>query len=786
MMASKGDEDMDSLFEGMVLFNASQIQENPPPDNRQDDLTGDCLQYRQNDFSASSTIVSSSSQPLDENLFSDLTLVTPLHNSEVAEAEILLQSQSRQPSAGENASIVAAAAAAATATTTRQSSRRKKRAGLRIGYGRDNLLSNDLPHPPSPQPQHPLSISSCLSSETLDVFQHDKASSVGDTFPLHPSKIITDAVVTASAGESSSLSDDSKSEIKDSWNRKDEENFQEGNFYDDSFSEAEFLQIKDRIYEKLNRARQLVASLSAVRKDSIRNRRKAVNNANLASLKHMELEKQLEEACEAEDFERAERVSQDLSDAEKEKQGFMNSLREADALIDSVDFKMQQALDSQMAAEEECAILLEQFAKKAANDADFTLKKAASMYSIEMDKWLSSSESLEVKKMELEIESQFLSGARLELNNNIEHLIQDDKREKEILCKRKDILLDELEQLLALVKQKEMEIADNDSNINAVEKNISNVVSGFQEIQSSIDVKYDNLHSVLAQVNIEMETLFLRKKKIDDFLNQEEEKGAKLMELARSSEKEAKGFHEVVDLRKSLMSSTLKSREEKVSLANNEEKLSGDVKLFRQKVFAARASLQELSSRKSSIQQDIASFKQRIIFIDKRVPELEAEKKVATAARNFKEAARIAAEAKSLCVEKEGMQTNLGTTTSNLEKLEKEIKDTLKQLQETEEMILLKEKELAMARFQKLLLTARTARAEKTAALEMGDVEEADLLLAEAEAADSEAEKLQSAYDFKAEDFTSLPNYVISIDLVSYLGRKQLSELAVTLHQSSG
>ena len=71
------------------------------------------------------------------------------------------------------------------------------------------------------------------------------------------------------------------------------------------------------------------------------------------------------------------------------------------------------------------------------------------MYSKEMDQWLSSSEALEVKKMELEIESQFMNEARLELNNTIEHSIQNDKREKEILCKRKDVLMGELEHSLS-------------------------------------------------------------------------------------------------------------------------------------------------------------------------------------------------------------------------------------------------------------------------------------------------------------------------------------------------
>ncbi|KAI4297099.1 hypothetical protein L6164_037005 [Bauhinia variegata] len=124
----------------------------------------------------------------------------------------------------------------------------------------------------------------------------------------------------------------------------------------------------------------------------------------------------------------------------------------------------------------------------------------------------------------------------------------------------------------------------------------------------------------------------------------------------------------------------------------------------------------------------------------------------------------------------------MDTAIKNLEKLEEEIKDTLYKLQETEEMILLKEKELAMARFERLLLTAGTARAERTSAQEMGDVEEANLLLSEAEAAELEAEKLKSTYHFKGEDFTNSRKHFISMDLVSKLAQKQLEELAASLH----
>lgn len=191
---------------------------------------------------------------------------------------------------------------------------------------------------------------------------------------------------------------------------------------------------------------------------------------------------------------------------------------------------------------------------------------------------------------------------------------------------------------------------------------------------------------------------------------------------------------------------------------------------------------QELSSTKSSIQQEIASSKQRIFFIDKIVPELEAEKKVAAAARNFKEAARVAAEAKKLSVEKEGEEVKMDGAMLELGKLEEEIKDTVNWLVEADELILFKEKEVAMARFQRLLLVAGAAKAERLAAVELGDLEEANLLLAEAEAAEVEAKNLEQSYNFKEEEFENLPKHFMSMELVSNLGGKQLAELAASVH----
>lgn len=853
-------DEMDSLFEGMVLFNPPsqmadddhvhvhnhqhqqlQLQEQEQEQQEQE-------QEQEQPSPSDNTLAgssSSTSQPLDESLFSDVTLITPLQNQLISPQ---IQAQPYHPAL---ATTTTTTTTTTTPTTTRSnrevvpssssvisrqfSTRKKKRGGLRIGYGRDAPIPDDRPSPPPPS-QHahvryseselppPPSLSFTAKSESesdgsasapqRQHQQQEEASRcpISDSQPgtATPNTTVendfsdtTCKQVDSSHSTAASDDDDDDDDANlvsdahpppapthtprvlsmdhDQARDDDQVNTTSSSSNSSNASiESRSEQIRAQISQKLSHVRDLVASVSAARKDSTRRRRKAAETVNLASTRYRQLEKELEEACEAEDFETADCLSESLASAEKDKERLAIDLRLAEADCDAVDSKMQEVLEQQIAAEEECASLLKNFAIDAANDSDLVLKNAEVASEKELDGWLSLTEDLELKKMELEIESHLIISARLVLSDSIEHSVEDDRRERELLCKRKEMLRDELEKLLVLVKEKEVEITETDHNIKTVEKRIADVVSSFQEVQSSVDTKHDNLQSGLSQMELHNEALTRKKKEIDDFLSQEKDRGTKLQELAQISADEANMYQEVVELRKSLVLFILKSREEKVRLATTEEKLSQDVHILRQEISAARASLQELSSTKSGFQQEIESLNQRLVFIDKRVPELEAEKKVAATARNFKEAARIATESKALNVEKEGLKIKMAGVVLELGKLEGEICDTVNRLQETEGQISTKEKEVAMARFQRLLLIAGAAKAERSAALELGDLEEADILLAEAEAAESEARKIQPVYNFKEVEFANIPKQYISMELVSNLGGKQLAELAAS------
>ncbi|KAI3418075.1 uncharacterized protein J3R85_013929 [Psidium guajava] len=811
------EDDMDSLFEGMVLFTPAQLPDQSERDGANQRQLHDPIQHPppppQPPVDAAAA-----SEPLDENLFSDLTLVGPLPNlPENGHSPPRLNPSPSFETETKAASGHSTAREIAPSVITRQISRKKKRAaGLRIGYGRDAPIATSADRA-SPVPMSPSSDGNSVSvldarwDSNIDSSSNGRNSFMSVSAPQERESSNVASLASQSNHRGLEVSEDLKEATEDpprppgtsdsdviqpdkraveeesalaseaTETTKHSDDGGERTKMDDTV-EMKFERMKAQIAEKLNRAQELAASLSAAKKDCVRQRRKAAENVTLASTKHKELEKSLGEACEAEDFEMAEKISESLAAAEKERQALVDALRASETECDAIDVKIQEVLNAQVAAEDECVSLLENFSKDATASADLIEKKANLLHAEEMDKWLSSSEDLEAKKMELEIESYLISEAREGLNISIEHSVDDDSREKEKLLKKKHVLLDELEKLLNLVKEKEKEIAENDATIEAVEKRIASVVSGFQDMQSDIGAKHDRMKAKVSQVDAESEALSIKKKDIDDVLSREENKGAKIRELGRIAADEAKAYNVAAGLREGLMLCILKYRESKLELMKTEEKFSEDVKRLQQEASSARASLQELSSNKSSLQQEIASFGQRMLYVDKRLPELETEKKVAAVARNFREAARIAAEAKSLSTDKEGTQVELERATMGLGKLEEEIEETVNKLQEAEELILLRERDLAVARFQRLLITASAASAERAAAVELGDHEEADILLAEAQAAESEAQKLQAVYDLKEENFGDRPKHLIPMELVSDLGGKQLAELAASVH----
>ncbi|KMZ76045.1 hypothetical protein ZOSMA_107G00420 [Zostera marina] len=619
------------------------------------------------------------------------------------------------------------------------------------------------------------------SSSIAESFTVDSSSSILEPSATNSSSVVESFTVDSSIVDPQSV--DSSSIVDppsvDSFSieKAGEEDMEKEDAF--ALAERKLEGIRSEVANKLQRIRDKALSVLAERKKFGMKRRKITENVNSALVKYKELETELDVVCEAEDFIRAEMVSENLASVEREKDVCFDLLRRAEKDCDEVDMKMQEILEMQIKVEEEAMLLLEQFSKDTCDSANLVLKNVEVTSRKAIEEWQMSLETIELKKMETIIELHLMDETRSGIETSIGKLIQDDANERERLSRRHDTLTVELNELLVLVKLKETEIEANSHKMQEVEKKISYVVNNFDEAHTNIDKRHSELQASLSVIESEGTSLSLQKKNIDEHFTAVELTSSKLKELARVSMDEAATFNDQVELRQRLASPILKLREEKLRLATIEGKISKDVEELREKNSAARSSLQELSSNRSCIQEEDASSKQRIFFIDKRCPELESEKKVAASARNFKEAGRIAAEAKALNTERETIQKKRENAVSDLEEIEQKINTNLISIEESEILITVKEKEAARAKFELLHLTAANARAERFAALKLGDPDEGAVSFQEVEAAESKADELQQKYDFEKEKKVVEKTYKdhVSIALVTNLPLNVLSEI---------
>lgn len=209
-----------------------------------------------------------------------------------------------------------------------------------------------------------------------------------------------------------------------------------------------------------------------------------------------------------------------------------------------------------------------------------------------MEGWQTSMELLQTKKLEMEVETELVLAARSGLEDSVEHLIEEDKREKGALSKKGDTLAEELAGLLELVRLKEAEIAENNAQIHEVQERISAVVSRFHGSQSDIDQKISSLQESQTKIDQETETLYSKKNEIDNFISSTEQKDSDLREIINACSSEAKACQQSVEIRRKLASSILKSRQDRIGLLKMEEEILHDIQMLRQQITDARTSLQ--------------------------------------------------------------------------------------------------------------------------------------------------------------------------------------------------
>ncbi|KAH7443941.1 hypothetical protein KP509_02G057100 [Ceratopteris richardii] len=514
--------------------------------------------------------------------------------------------------------------------------------------------------------------------------------------------------------------------------------------------EERFLNLKVAVANNIDLIHAKIAAVSQARKEAAQKRRHLAGKVSQTSMRFREVEEEIQAACEKEDFETAEQLDEALARAQEAKQAAIDEFSAAELEYDNCSSKMHEVVELLITTEEEGFSLFEQLEQDAAEKAGHLAKKHEDEMKMKTQEILASEVQLEKEKEKLLLDVQKVENARLELNGVIENSVQEESGEKQRLIEERQELMQELDELLAAVRQKESQIAERDSKIRELDAGISEKVSQFEHEKLNLETQISELTSSLQDLEKQSERINEKKKQIEAEVLYAEEAADKLLEVSKIAKEEAQKLQDALTVRKTVAKHALSSKEKRLSLASEEKQHIEVAHELQNKAASLRTTFQELVSEKAKMQQEAFSAIQHMSTIDRRLPEIEAEKRMAAGSRNFKEAGRLAAEAKGLLSTKESLMAESKKLTENLQALEQELESHAKHLTDLEREIQLKEGEAAKARYERLKLLATAARDERDAASELEDFEEAKSLDMEAEAADKEADELQKQYGFDA------------------------------------
>eukprot|EP00250_Pteridium_aquilinum_P003077 c13407_g1_i1 orf=447-3056(-) len=509
--------------------------------------------------------------------------------------------------------------------------------------------------------------------------------------------------------------------------------------------------IKEAVATNAHCIQRRIASISQARKSAAQKRRQMAEKMSRTSANFKEVEEEIQAACEREDFEKADELDEALVLAETAREAALEEFRAVETEYDKYSSKMEEVIQMQITNEEESFLLLERLGQDAADAADHLKKDSEDEGRTKIDALATEEVAFKLEKEKLMLEVQKVEEAKSLLTSTIESSIQTESEEKQTLVEERQVLLEELDALLAAVRLKETQIAEQDKRLGDLEEKINSRVAGFQKEGTELETNLQNLKSELDNLEKESEGLEARKVQVEAEVVQAQEAAEKLLELSTIAKLEAQKLQDSLLVRKAAAQTAQSSKEKRLSLAAQEKQHVEDVHGLRNQSSSLRTTLQDIASEKMKLHQELLVANQQMSSIEKRVPELEAEKKLAAGSRNFKEAGRLAAEAKALLSSKEKLVSEVKRVTAGLQALDQELESHMSELSELEDQLQLKEREAAMARYERLRLLAMATRDERDAAAELEDSEEAKSLDVEAEAADREADEIKKQYGLNSD-----------------------------------
>ncbi|KAL0047708.1 hypothetical protein WJX82_009972 [Trebouxia sp. C0006] len=185
-------------------------------------------------------------------------------------------------------------------------------------------------------------------------------------------------------------------------------------------------------------------------------------------------------------------------------------------------------------------------------------------------------------------------------------------------------------------------------------------------------------------------------------------------------------------------------RQIQAGLRDQEEQANDAVKELERDLEASRVSLRALASQRAGLANEAAAAEAQAAVAQRRIPELENDKKAAAAARDFKGAAALSAEAKALAAQADVAMTKAKQLRQQVSEAEEQEQLQVDSIKEQEGFLTQTKRAAALARWRRLQSSMQGLAHQVEEAAASDKFEEANALQAELDSSTEEAISFRS------------------------------------------
>ncbi|DAZ95092.1 TPA: hypothetical protein N0F65_001694 [Lagenidium giganteum] len=383
-----------------------------------------------------------------------------------------------------------------------------------------------------------------------------------------------------------------------------------------------------------------------------------------------EVEAQQHQACDAEDFEKADALNASINSVRHCITLTESDIRKVDSELATFVKAKEKAFANQLRSTRGTLKELEKFRED--QEAEKTaLRNEFKQYEVEETEQLQfEAERIESEMTHVTANLSHLMSEKSEIDNTIEEQCKDEFATRAQLMDEKAGVEEEVRELERLLRLKQERVREIQGSIDKAEHDIDVVRSRFARQLKRIADREDTILKTKAEVEGDAEQLKVQKKEFNEKIHSYEADIASISKRIVGIRKEMR----VAVILTSVLETQETRREQ--SLIRKKQQ-TAELSSLSDAAAIAEQSFTMLRKQHDELEKSLSIHRNAIASAEAMIPRLEQEKKEAAAQRNFKEAARISKDIKAL-------EKDRATAEEMVEVVEMELQDLKERISKRE------------------------------------------------------------------------------------------------------